>query len=194
MSHLAHARRARAVRTRAAGALLTGALAGGALVACGAPRAPQAAPQPAAQPPATAPAPTTPPVAALPPAPAARRQPPRRRRGGADERRAGTAARAAHRRPAAGGRVARRAPDRADAAEVTSAPGAPFTLGERTAIVVPSGDTAAARIGRMMGAMFRPATALALPVQAADGPIPRARSPCASTATRRSARRATRSP
>ncbi|GJG85415.1 beta-N-acetylhexosaminidase [Gemmatimonadetes bacterium T265] len=57
-------------------------------------------------------------------------------------------------------------------ASVAPGAGAPFTLTATTGIVVPAGDTAAARVGQMLAALLRPATGFRFPVAPAGGAAP----------------------
>lgn len=57
-------------------------------------------------------------------------------------------------------------------ATVTPGAGAPFALAATTAIVVPPGNADAARVGRMLAAMLRPATGFPFAVTASAGAAP----------------------
>ncbi len=56
---------------------------------------------------------------------------------------------------------------------VSSGSGASFVLGATSTIVVPTGNADAARVGEGLGALLRPSTGFPLPVNAADGAVPR---------------------
>lgn len=56
---------------------------------------------------------------------------------------------------------------------VSSGIGAPFALSATSTIVVPVGNGDAARVGEALGALMRPSTGFPLPVNTADGAVPR---------------------